>query len=193
MKKSRLARDTQKNASKLHVRVLELLVELFPNLNIQQEMKVSEVNPSFGSNRERYDLCIPEMNIVIEIQGEQHYQKVCFGGITEEQAKKNLLKRQEVDYLKEKAARDNGWGYVIVKYTEKKITKEELLTKINVAINDIVVPEEKIRKEKIKINSNNTFKDLPKKKIYSNNKLHSRSFPKQEKKKWPKKKLWNKK
>lgn len=193
MKKSRLARDTQKNASKLHIRVLELLVELFPNLNIQQEMKVSEVNPSFGSNRERYDLCIPEMNIVIEIQGEQHYQKVCFGGITEEQAKKNLLKRQEVDYLKEKAARDNGWGYVIVKYTEKKITKEELLTKINVAINDIIVPEEKIEKEKITINSNNTFKDLPKKKIYSNNKLHSRSFPKQEKKKWPKKKVWNKK
>lgn len=193
MKKSRLARDTQKNASKLHVRVLELLVELFPNLNIQQEIKVSEINPSFGSNRERYDLCIPEMNIIVEVHGEQHYQNVCFGGITEEQARKNLLKRQEVDYLKEKAARDNGWGYVIIKYTEKKITKEELLTKINVTINEIVVPEEKIEKEKIKINSNNTLKDLPKRKIYSNSKLHSRSFPKQEKRKWPKKKFPNKK
>lgn len=194
MKKSRSSRETQKNASKLHKHILSLLVELFPNFEIKQEICVSEINPSFGSNRERFDLSIPELKVIVEIHGQQHYAPICFGGITIDKAKKNFIKRQEVDYLKEKAARDNGYGYIAIKYTEKNITKEELLERINIAIDEIVIPEKIIEKEKVKLNSNNKFSDAPKKKINnSNRKLQSKGFPKQEKKKWPKKKIWNKK
>ena len=138
----KLPKDTAKNASKLHKRVGELLVELFPVMNIQQECCVSEVNKNFKSNREKFDWVIFDLQIVIEVHGEQHYTYVCFGGEQKFNAKQKFSKQVHSDIKKQKAVEDIGWAYVEVKYTEKKISKEELLDKIDAALKAIEPVEE---------------------------------------------------
>ena len=131
MKTTKIPTQLAKNASKLHKHIGLLLVELYPHFDVRQEVSVSRINPSFKSNREKFDWVVLRMNIVIEVMGEQHFTPVCFGGITGDQAKRNFVKRQEVDYEKEQAAREAGWAYVVVKYDEKKITGKELFSRIN--------------------------------------------------------------
>jgi len=159
------------NASKLHKRIGELLVELYPNNLVRQELSVSYINPDFKSKREKIDWCVLDLYLAIEVHGEQHYRPVCFGGVSEEQAKKNLLKRQEVDELKENAVRDAGWTYLIVPYWEKDLTLNDLKTAITAEL----------------INND---KEVKKKEPQS--KIKSRGFqqkPEGYKHKWPKKKL----
>lgn len=167
MKRSKRPEQLAKNASKLHKRILELLSEnTFRAWEIRQEYPVNQVNTSFPSGREKYDVVIlSPVKLVIEIHGEQHEKRVCFGGIDGDTAKRNLRKRQEVDDLKEKAAREAGWGYLVVWYYEAKITSEELLERILTAAKE-AEPAEPIasRKPKPKIVQPKEYK-WPKKKI----------------------------
>jgi G:T-mismatch repair DNA endonuclease (very short patch repair protein) len=123
--------ELAKNASILHKRIGELLVELYPNYEIRQEYPVYKVNSSFKSKKEKFDWVVLSLNIVIEVHGEQHYKPVCFGGITKTEAKYNYRKNTERDFNKEQAAINAGWSYVVIDYKYKKITKEELLSIIN--------------------------------------------------------------
>jgi very-short-patch-repair endonuclease len=186
MKKARNSNDIQKNASKLHKQILSMLIDIFPNYQIKQEYKVSEINPHFKSNRERYDLVVVEHKLIIEIHGEQHRSPVCFGGIEIQKAKKNFIKRKEIDYLKEKAAREAGWAYIAIHNNVPIPTTEELISMITEAIKDIILPKEEIasNKPKKKINNNNSLSAGPKRKI------ESRGFQKpKDGYKWPKRKL----
>ncbi len=126
------------NASKLHKHVGLLLAnELFSGYEIRQEYPVNRVNVSFKSGREKFDWVILGINVVIEVHGEQHFRKVMFGGIDGDKAGRNFRKRMEVDDIKEQAARDAGWAYVVVRYDEKNITAEELNNKITKAIAEV--------------------------------------------------------
>lgn len=142
MKRAKTPLQLAKNASKLHRHVGQLLVELFPAYEVRQEYPVSKVNLSYKSNREKFDWVVLGLNIVIEVHGEQHFRPVCFGGITLDQAKKNFVKRQEVDWEKQEAAQKAGWAYVMVKYDEKKIEVEELSSRISEAIQESTPAEE---------------------------------------------------
>lgn len=188
MKTSRLPGQLAKNASKLHKHVGLLLEELFPSHNIRQEYCVSKVNPEFGSNREKFDWVVfgGGINFVCEIHGQQHFKAVCFGGISLDDAKKNLIKRKDMDFQKKEAALEAGWGYVMVRYDEKKITKEELYDRISESIEESKPTKSFEKKSVSKIQSKGFNKDAPKKKI------QSRGFQKSDRKyKWPKRKLNN--
>jgi len=126
------------------------------------------VNDSFPSGREKFDWVVLGLKIVIEIHGQQHYEPVCFGGILMSKAKKNFEKRVRVDKEKQDAAELAGWAYLVVKYTEKKITAEELASRINESMK-AVKPSEKPKpyKHKAKIQSQGFKKDGPKQKIQS--------------------------
>ena len=140
MKRSRLPAHLAKNASKLHKHVGELLTSEdspYKFYEVRQEYRVSEVNPTYKSNREKFDWAILNLKIVIEIHGEQHYRAVTFGGISPEEAADNFKRRVELDQKKQKAAEDAGWGYVVVSYREQKITLEELTDKITEAVEAI--------------------------------------------------------
>jgi len=142
MKTSKLPQHLAKNASKLHKHVGLLLTELYPNYEVRQEYSVSKINIGYKSNREKFDWVVLGLNIVIEIHGEQHFIPVCFGGIALDQAKINLVKRKDVDWEKQEAAQKAGWAYLVVKYTEKKITSQELSSRISDAIKDSQPAEE---------------------------------------------------
>lgn len=130
----------------------KLLEELFPNYEVRQEYSVSRVNPGFPSNREKFDFIVLGLKIVIEAHGIQHYNPICFGGITIDRAKKIFAKRQKVDTEKQEAAQKAGWAYLVVKYTEKKIGPKELSERISETIKNTTPAEEiKPAKPKAKI------------------------------------------
>lgn len=168
MKKTKIPTDLAKNASKLHKRVLELLVSkesIFKHYSIRQEVPVKNINPTYKTFREKIDICILELNVCIEIHGKQHYEFVCFGGIDSDTAKRNFRDQQERDYLKQKAVEEAGWGYFTISYKEAKLTLEEITNRIIDAIDSSLMPI--IEKS-----------PSPKQKIKSNNKLQSRGFQK---------------
>ena len=167
MKKSRSANQTAKSASKMHIRVGELLQELFPNQQIRQEYPVNKVNPSFPSGKNRFDWVVLGLKIVIEVHGIQHYEYRCFGGMTKDKAKRNYRKQLDSDWSKQTAAQEAGWAYLVVKYTEQKITAEKLLSRILEATKETergnkIVPA----KPKAKINNRKNYK-WPSRKIPS--------------------------
>lgn len=187
MKRAKTIHQTAKNASKLHKIIGIHLSKLFPNYEVRQEYAVNKVNESFHSGREKFDWVVLGLKIVCEIHGEQHYKHVCFGGISMAKARKNFEKRVEVDKLKEDAARDAGWAYLVVKYTEKKITEDELFDRVNDAIKTSKPSKDiKPAKPKQKIAGRGFSEDRPKQKI------QSREFQKAPGgNKWPKRKINN--
>ena len=147
MKTSKTPIQLAKNASKLHKKVGELLTsnDFFKNYEIRQEYSVSRVNPTYKSNREKFDWAILGLKVIIEVHGIQHFKPVCFGGMEIDEAKKIFRKRQEVDHKKENAAREAGWAFVVVKYSEPKIGQAELTERILGALES--VSEESAQKE----------------------------------------------
>ncbi len=65
-----------------------------------------------------YDFYLPEKNLLIEYQGEQHFKPVCYGGISLQKAKKMLKERRHYDWLKRKYARDKKIDIVYINYTD---------------------------------------------------------------------------
>jgi hypothetical protein len=178
MKRSKLPVDLAKNASKLHKRVGELLVSedsLYKFYEIRQEYMVSKVNSKYSSNRERFDWVILGLNIVIEIMGEFHEKAIKIGGISIEEAHRNLKRRQKLDQDKKEAAEAAGWTYVVVNYREKNIDLETLDKKIAKAIgsiSEIAQKPTKSYKQKIPIKKNHTWpnKKIPNKPFEGNKK-----------------------
>jgi len=76
-----------------------------------------------------FDFFLPKYNILIEYQGRQHYQSVDFFGGEEE-----FIKRQKLDKIKEKYAKDNNIKLIIISHWEKdnieQILNKEILIKI---------------------------------------------------------------
>ena len=194
MKRAKKANAFAKSASKLHKHIGKLLTEepLFSNYKIRQEYPVSWVNTNFPSNREKFDWVILGLNIVIEVHGIQHYMPVPFGGISMDEAKINFSKQLDRDIRKEKAANEAGWAFVIVKYTEKDITSEELKNRISKAMKEVTENKEdrrlhkcaagaKRQKEKYKRPIPNRPFQKPDKYNWPTKKIPSRPFPKKEK------------
>ena len=74
-----------------------------------------------------YDFYIPEKNILIEYQGEQHFKLIRYGGIDIEIAKNNLKKQRHYDWLKRKYAKDKKIPIVYLNYWEDISKKLDLL------------------------------------------------------------------
>lgn len=64
------------------------------------------------------DFYLPEYNIAIECQGEQHYEPVKFGGISEEKAIKKFESQKQRDIEKQKLCLDNN--IELIYFTKQK-------------------------------------------------------------------------
>lgn len=180
MRSTKTPRQTAQNASALHKHVGELLtsIEAFKGYEIRQEYPVKKVNPAFPSGREKFDWVILGAKIVVECHGEQHYMPVCFGGVDEDEAKRNLLAVQERDAEKKEAAEKVGWTYVVVRYDEPKITAEQLSSRIGEAL-AVTFVEKSMQAMMSMVAS--VKKTAAKKAVWPNRKIPSRPFPKKEK------------
>ncbi len=129
MKSSRFKYQYNKSASKLHKLMGEILHQPpWNHYRIYQEYPVNKINPKFKSGREHFDWYVKDLNLVIELMGQQHEKPATFGGISKLQAKFDLIKRVKKDMSKKEAAEESGCIYIAIWYDEE-VTAELLWEK----------------------------------------------------------------
>lgn len=67
-----------------------------------------------------FDFYLPEYNILIEYDGEQHYRPVNFGGITDERAFENFKITQHHDFIKTTYCESNNIPLLRIPYWERE-------------------------------------------------------------------------
>lgn len=130
MKNRRLQFQYRENASVLHRAVGDCLRDssIFQGYKIYQEYPVNQINYFYPSGREKFDWVILDLAVVIECHGEQHYRPVDFSGSDPAEAELSYKAQLRRDIAKEEAARDVGFAYIVVPYTDaKKISETYLL------------------------------------------------------------------
>lgn len=65
-----------------------------------------------------FDFYIPELNICIEYQGEQHYSPINFGGISDKEAYNNFTTTQRHDEIKRNYCTNNNIELICIPYWE---------------------------------------------------------------------------
>ena len=84
-----------------------------------------------------FDIYLPEYNILIEYDGEQHYIPVNFGGISDEEAIENLKKTQYHDAIKNKYCHQNNIPIIRVPSWEKNNLEELIFSQLKQYINTL--------------------------------------------------------
>jgi uncharacterized C2H2 Zn-finger protein len=79
-----------------------------------------------NGNKFKFDFYIPSKNILIEFDGRQHFEPVCFKGISLEKAKTNFKKVTGNDALKNKYCSDNNIPLLRISYKNFKKIPEIL-------------------------------------------------------------------
>lgn len=81
---------------------------------LQEQNFSFEVEKKFEwSGLKRYDFYIPSCRLLIEFNGEQHYRPIQFF-----LKSRTFEQQQESDALKERWAKENGYNFLVIKYTE---------------------------------------------------------------------------
>ena len=147
MKLKRLKEMPSENASKGHIKIFNLIKELFSYGKIYQEYPYSKILNDYykkfyasepdnsllkQSTRLHADIWLPSFQLIIEIQGEQHYNPIIWSSnLTEEDALFQYEHQLEIDKLKRRIAKEACVSLLEIKYDEIEIiTSKELLDKI---------------------------------------------------------------
>lgn len=144
MKSRRFKQGYRRSASRPHKLVGDALRNspVLKGFNIYQEYPVDRVNPSYPSGREKFDWVITTLKVVIEVHGQQHYQPVCFGGISSEAALERYQAQVQRDQKKREAAEGAGYRYIVIPHTDTHlISSAYLLNLIKDAIPNISEPK----------------------------------------------------
>ena len=78
------------------------------NIEYFEEYTIDDMRSSNAGGMLRFDFYLPEYNIAIEFDGEQHYRPVQFGGMSLERAEEEFIKTQERDKSKNQYCKDNN-------------------------------------------------------------------------------------
>lgn len=136
MSNSRFQYAYRENASRLHKAVGEVLRtgEAFGEHEAYQEYPVNRVNEDYPDSSHHFDWVIPDLKVVIECHGIQHYKVVDWEGGEAEKAISAYKALKERDFAKREAAWAADWIYVEVPYwKEHDIDEKELLDLIDAA------------------------------------------------------------
>ncbi len=137
--KHRDAHDYAENASKRHKLIGKVLSEgYFAHYKVQQETPVVSINPDHHNRRTKVDWYIPQLAVAIEVNGEQHYRPVDFGGAGKTIAKLKFVRGQHLDTEKVIALAEVGVGVVEIG-PDDEITEEVLIKLISDAITKTIV------------------------------------------------------
>jgi hypothetical protein len=127
MKNSRFQFEYRDSASKFHCIVGDCLRSstIFGNYQIFQEYPVNLVNPA-ADPALHFDWVIPDIFLIYECHGRQHYEPVIFGGDIVN-ALFNFQSGQRRDKLKKSLALEAGYTLVEIPYTDEKLITEQYL------------------------------------------------------------------
>lgn len=91
----------------------KVLRQIFQNYKIRQYDNLGFLN------RQTVDFSIREKRLAFEYDGRQHFEPVCYGGISFEQAKENLKLQQEWDRRKETLCDQHQYCLIRIPYNEE--------------------------------------------------------------------------
>lgn len=77
-----------------------------------------------------FDFYIPSLNVLIEYDGEGHYQPVNFGGISDDEALRHMLYTQQHDKIKTEYCKNNNIPLIRIPYWKKNNLEEYLMTEL---------------------------------------------------------------
>jgi len=78
-----------------------------------EEVPVSKLVSDFPDNRKRVDWFIKDLNLVIEVCGEQHFSEIAFGG---DLKKSNYVSQVHRDVQKATALKQAGYLFLEIPY-----------------------------------------------------------------------------
>lgn len=84
----------------------------------------SEKSVNIDGHRYRFDFYLPDYNLMIEYDGEHHYNPVTYGTLTDEEAENNLERRQKFDRIKDNYCYRNNINLLRIPYWEKRNIEE---------------------------------------------------------------------
>jgi very-short-patch-repair endonuclease len=61
---------------------------------------MEKVKSKYNAKYQSVDVCVPHIGLIIEYDGEQHFNPVRFGGISKEEAEEKLSRQMELDAIK---------------------------------------------------------------------------------------------
>lgn len=99
-----------KEKSSFHLAARQLLIELFPTLQILEEVSI----PLRRSETLYLDFYLPLIKRAIEVHGEQHYKFIPFYHNT----RLNFLKAQKRDNEKKEWCEQNGITHIVLPFSE---------------------------------------------------------------------------
>jgi len=106
------------------IELLNMVRDIFPENQVMHQ-----ASPEW-LGRQRLDIFIPELNVAIEYQGQQHYKPVpLFGG------EEGFLQTQERDKLKAKLCAENGTQLIYFRYDEQ-ITRQLVEIRIKKSLSE---------------------------------------------------------
>jgi hypothetical protein len=108
--KGYISKATATNKSTYHIRARQLLHELFPTLQILEEVSI----PVRPKEVLYLDFYLPLIKTCVEVHGEQHYKFIPFYHTT----KLNFLKAKKRDNEKKEWCEQNNITYVELPYNE---------------------------------------------------------------------------
>lgn len=143
MARSTRFKGLRSNASKQHIEIFEMLKEIYPVHVVYHEYPLSDILKKgyqvqqLGrdmqdlflykrASRLKADLCIPDLSLVIECQGQHHYGAVDYG---DGKGEENYQHRLHLDKIKRLIYKEAGFTLLEIPYFEK-LTRDELEDKI---------------------------------------------------------------
>jgi hypothetical protein len=120
--------------SNFHNKVRDIFITdpFFSGLKCYQEVLVCYLVEDYPNKSHRFDWYIEELNLIIELHGQQHYEVVTYGITSYEEAQRDFQQIQHRDQQKKQAAINACFKYKEISYKlYKKLTaallKEKLL------------------------------------------------------------------
>jgi len=113
-------------ASKGELQISKILDKL--KVEYKQQYRFSDCR---NKNPLAFDFYFPEFNLCIEYDGQQHFEPVAFGSMSEGKAVKQFYKTRKNDKIKDDYCLSRGIVLVRIPYFERDKTEETLTTTIN--------------------------------------------------------------
>jgi hypothetical protein len=104
------ANSNRSARSSLHIKARELLKELYPTMQILEEIPV----PIYPGKTVYLDFLLPTLSLIVEVNGQQHYQQSSLFHKNET----DFLKQKKRDNDKERWAETNGFTLVVLPYDD---------------------------------------------------------------------------
>lgn len=119
----RLIKRNREKCSSGHLLARELLKDIFPSHIIYEEVTLPGSKGKVGSSSLFADFLIPNIRIVVEVHGEQHYAYSSFF----HRDKMDFLRARKLDQNKKEWCNINGFSYIELKYDEQHNWRERII------------------------------------------------------------------